>query len=625
MNYNIAIPAAALAFVKLADITCYNALLALTCGDAFPLCFNGTAQLPCQSACQTAVTVCTPYFTKIGGLALLTANTQGCLKISAEDPEPYPTRSCFTPTAIAAAATNSSGSGGGGGGGGGTANNGTAAGNGTSDAPGSSIPATCPAYFLPAPSLNYLNTAINCDPPSGCCIPCPYQVYFYTAGSYDRMATITFIVNTVMTALMSYVTTPADIALHYAVAVLLWMAVHLFKAGNPRRIQCADAATIASARNNTWCAAMGATLIFAVHAAVLWATLMQILNVHLTVVWRSNLLHRHKPTATPRRMAPPRPRHRHHLRPRHHRRRVNTSFFAVQAVFVVPAVAAAVYTAGYVAYLAKGWSAWRRMGDKEVVASGRDDYKPMRSRQQFVAVVKANWRPLLLGGAFMLTYGCYIVLYNIFVIPAYHADAYTPFIKQWQACTLKAYAETPDPVAAQNTCADQVAPFVPPMSSLTAASVASAAIGLWSVIILAGDVAVFTTAPGTPRWAVASKPQQQQQHSATSTITPPPTPTPYSSSSSSSSSPAATTTTASSSHTDSPTNAASTNSLRFLAATAADCPAVANGVDGAGIVGAWGAAAAAPHRRFASGNGASVSSAASTAAASAEDGGGGKG
>ncbi|KAI9354271.1 hypothetical protein DFJ73DRAFT_958978 [Zopfochytrium polystomum] len=557
MNYDIAVPADAVpamdaalasfakqvAVIKLSDVNCYNALIALTCGDVFPRCFNGTTQLPCQSSCQETVTVCTPFFTRIGGLALLTADTQGCLKISAADPEPYPTKSCFIPDAIAAAASNATNS------------------TGPSDTPGTPgtvIPDVCPAYYLPAPSLQYLNSAINCDPPSGCCVPCPYQVitfsrkknlpraktgssptvssaqvYFYPAGSYDRMAQITFWVNTVTAALAFFVALswsvlpgrrehPGDIILQFSIAVTLWMAVHLFKSGNERRTQCADDVTIATAANNRWCAAMGAVLIFAMHASVLWASVMvkfehlrqrktaylyrslgQILNVHLTVVWRSNLLKRFKlglaiacwvlpliatvitfavgttidasvPTVC-------------FISPT----QINSSLFAVQGLFIVASVVAMLYTCGYIAYMAKGWKVWRHMDDDdEVDAVGSDDYKPIRSPQQFLAVMRTNGRSLVLGVAFMLTYVCYIILHNVVLIPTYRANAYTPYVKQWQACNVKAYAENPDPIAAQNLCADQVSGSLPSIAALGAAYVATGVVGVWTFVVLVTDRAV---------------------------------------------------------------------------------------------------------------------------------------
>ncbi|KAI9359935.1 hypothetical protein DFJ73DRAFT_773867 [Zopfochytrium polystomum] len=483
------------------DPACTSALVALACADGFPKCVDGKTTLPCQSACTTAVSVCAATFAAKGLTAQLATATRNCTSVSAADPEAYPTAAegCYVPPAITAAAANATGGG------------------------GTALPSSCPAIFKPATSLAYLNASMNCDPSTGCCVPCPYQSYFYRTGEFDRIVLSTIVMNLTSALLSGYVLVswallpgrrdhPGDIVLHFSAALCAWMAAQAFFVGDPRRVQCADEVTLATNHNSAVCAVNGALVVFLTYAAVMWAAYM-IWNVHLTIVWRSNLLQRFKTAGVivcwgfPAVMtavtfatsgvdasvgiacfiAPD---------------RANALFFSVQGVFTIPAFCATIGTVVHIAVLAnRSWSGSRGAGGSSVdagAASGNgsggaaDSYRPFRTRGQFVAVVKTNWRALMFGLIFVVTYTTYVIFFNLFVIPTSRTTTTTPWIQTWKICIVTTYLSTNGSASAtQDTCAAEAAGNLPALGALLAAAITTGTVGLWAFLIFGVNLQVL--------------------------------------------------------------------------------------------------------------------------------------
>ncbi|KAI9359320.1 hypothetical protein DFJ73DRAFT_793863 [Zopfochytrium polystomum] len=469
-----------LALLQGPDPDCYSALITLACVEAFPLCLNGTTQLPCISTCQAAVSLCEPHFASIGAIALLNELTEGCQSDSAEL---LPEQECFTQKSVGVAYSK---------------------GLGRRAAAGAKAETKCPAFFLPAPSATFANTSNNCDPASGCCIPCPSQAYFYPVGAFNRIVDAALILNMSSAGLACYVllswallpgrrSHPSDIVLHFSISVVLWMAGQGFTAGNPRRIQCADDVTLANAQNNPVCAAMGAYLVYITQASILWSAYM-VFNVHLTIVWRSNFLERYKvpgiiicwglpATLTGLVFALSTVDASAGVACFVSPAKANLLYFTGMMVFVIPSVLVTVYTVVWISFKARGWKGQSASGGSNPSSNAVDDLKPISSRKQLMMVLKSNWRSLLFGIAFLITFVTYFTFFNLFVIPTANFSSATPFIQQWQACVVKTFTATQDVATAQNECAAQVAGNVPSLAALVAAAITTGFVGIWTFLI----------------------------------------------------------------------------------------------------------------------------------------------
>ncbi|CAO3596527.1 unnamed protein product [Absidia cylindrospora] len=166
--------------------------------------------------------------------------------------------------------------------------------------PANTVLANCPAPFLidpiaredPTKSTN----SISCR--FGCCVPCPYQNYFYYEGWSEHAFFATDVLRsvsavTVFFIMFSYLVLPDKrrhpslLILNFSIAMFLFSFVAFFSVGDPKKLQCADSITPSTQQNNNLCAAQGAILMFSSLATVLWCSAL-IINLHLHTVWSSN-------------------------------------------------------------------------------------------------------------------------------------------------------------------------------------------------------------------------------------------------------------------------------------------------------------------------------------------------
>ncbi|KAI8332649.1 hypothetical protein BC941DRAFT_436206 [Chlamydoabsidia padenii] len=166
--------------------------------------------------------------------------------------------------------------------------------------PAGFVLSNCPAPFIKDP-IAQADPTKSSNPIScrfGCCVPCPYQPYFYYEGWTERAFLATDILRSasavfVFFIMFSYLVLPDKrrhpslLILNFSIAVFLFSFVAFFSVGNPKKIQCADTITPSTQENNNLCAAQGAILMFASLATVLWSSAL-IVNLHLHTVWSSN-------------------------------------------------------------------------------------------------------------------------------------------------------------------------------------------------------------------------------------------------------------------------------------------------------------------------------------------------
>ncbi|SAL99163.1 hypothetical protein [Absidia glauca] len=166
--------------------------------------------------------------------------------------------------------------------------------------PADTVLSTCPAPFLVDPVAQKDPTKssnpISCR--FGCCVPCPYQNYFYNQGWPEHAFFATDIVRSVSAVAVFFIMFsyfvlpdkrrhPSLLILNFSVAVFLFSFVAFFSVGDPKRLQCADEIRPSTQETNSLCAAQGAILMFSSLATVLWCCAL-IINLHLHTVWSSN-------------------------------------------------------------------------------------------------------------------------------------------------------------------------------------------------------------------------------------------------------------------------------------------------------------------------------------------------
>ncbi|KAJ3195033.1 hypothetical protein HK101_001295 [Irineochytrium annulatum] len=477
------------------DPVCVQDLRRLACAAAYPVCntttagqTTGTAQILCQSSCQATLDRCQPAAQKLldnAGVQLLQTTLNSCKQLSNLDPEPLAADGqcidSFNPAAspgLAAAAPAPAAS------------------------SGNTTMAPCPAFFLPQTSSGNK----NCNPENNCCVPCPVQDYIYPVGQFNIAVVFTQIASLVSALLAAYVVLswsvlpgrrqhPGDIVLHFTIAVMLWQACVLFLAGNPRRIQCHDAVTVATASNNLLCGIQGALLMCTVHAAVMWGGYM-IFNLHATIVWRSSFFERIKPigvtfcwglpgvftfipfllsqvdavTGVTCIISSD---------------KANMLFFSIQAVIVVPSFFLNIATMIHIMIVARRQSSSNLSGGYSSNGNSGNGYegKPVSARRQMLQLLKLNWRALALGLVFVVTYSAYVAFFNVVVVPLSSTTAQTPWVQAWVACIALG--------GSQNECSAKFSSNIPTFSLIIISAIVSSSVGLWIFIIFGFNLQII--------------------------------------------------------------------------------------------------------------------------------------
>jgi hypothetical protein len=277
---------------------------------------------------------------------------------------------------------------------------------------------------------------------------------------------------------------------------MIWQSSSFFLAGNAKRLQCADPVTVSTASNNTYCAFNGAIIMTAVHAAVLWAGYM-ICNLHATIVWRSNVFERFKPlgvilcwglpgvftfipflvstidavTGMTCIISPD---------------KANLLFFSFQAPVVVISFILNLATMIHILIVARRSSS---MGSSNGYSgngysNNGSSTKPLSARRQMIQLLKLNWRALLLGLIFLMTYVSYVIFFNLVVAPIANTDTGTKWIMEWVGCMITTKGD-------QNLCAERFASYIPSFPAIVIANATTASTGFWIFIIFGFNLQIW--------------------------------------------------------------------------------------------------------------------------------------
>ncbi|KAG0323633.1 hypothetical protein BGZ99_002650 [Dissophora globulifera] len=160
------------------------------------------------------------------------------------------------------------------------------------------LTATCDPPFVTDPLTGPGGTSANkqyCM--NGCCLPCPAQYFLYREGALDtgfKVATIIRLVSAVLgfILMMTYLVLddkrshPSALILFFSICIFLFSVVVVFPLVDTRAMQCADLINPSTQQNNLKCAIQGGMLVFASISTCAWCTAL-ILNLHLHTVWNS--------------------------------------------------------------------------------------------------------------------------------------------------------------------------------------------------------------------------------------------------------------------------------------------------------------------------------------------------
>ncbi|KAI8333443.1 hypothetical protein BC941DRAFT_434731 [Chlamydoabsidia padenii] len=262
------------------DPSCVDTFYRYACSSAYPACnTNGsnTTILPgCMSTCQEVERSCGLLFTLTNKTDLL-PDCKAISPITKLSLQPDDSCNLISPTV-----------------------DNQHSGLNISALPAGMVLATCPDPFIVDPVAQKDPTKssnpTNCR--FGCCVPCPYQNYFYNQGWSEHAFFATDIVRSVSAVAVFFIMVsyfvlpdkrrhPSLLILNFSVAVFLFSFVAFFSVGDSKRLQCASDILPSTQETNSLCAAQGAILMFASLATVLWCCAL-IINLHLHTVWSSN-------------------------------------------------------------------------------------------------------------------------------------------------------------------------------------------------------------------------------------------------------------------------------------------------------------------------------------------------
>ncbi|GJJ69440.1 hypothetical protein EMPS_01786 [Entomortierella parvispora] len=267
--------------------SCMSPYLEYVCSSAFPRVVNTTTpgvydvDFACKSNCETVVQQCSAVMAEAG----MSSKVPNCTAAIPSSLITVPPNGVlFQPNGSCNAVTSLSG--------GSTPGAGTNTGNQTASCGGAA------SIFTPDTFQGPGGTTTNAEYcTAGCCLKCPVQYSLYREGALETGFKITNYTRAVSMVLsfilmMSYIclpdkrSHPSALILFFAICVFLFSVVVIFPLVNTRAMQCADLINPSTQQNNLKCAIQGAILVFASVSTCAWCSAL-IINLHLHTVWNS--------------------------------------------------------------------------------------------------------------------------------------------------------------------------------------------------------------------------------------------------------------------------------------------------------------------------------------------------
>ncbi|KAF9422631.1 hypothetical protein BGZ94_008528 [Podila epigama] len=262
-------------------VACFEPLVSTICSSAFPRVEpiagqpnNANVRFACKSTCQTAVTLCSDF---------LNVFKRSSMIPKCDEPIPFttvpelPNGIRYQPEGSCSAPKPSP--------------------NSTWHSGWAGLTTDCDPPFVTDPMNGPGNTTTNAQYcMNGCCLPCPAQYSLYREGALktgfkitDTMRAISMVLSFIL--IMTYIclgktSHPNTLILMFGISLFMFSAVIIFPLYDTQGIQCADLINPSTQQNNLKCAIQGAILVFASVATCAWCSVL-ILNLHLHTVWNS--------------------------------------------------------------------------------------------------------------------------------------------------------------------------------------------------------------------------------------------------------------------------------------------------------------------------------------------------
>ncbi|KAF9151153.1 hypothetical protein BGX20_005485, partial [Mortierella sp. AD010] len=449
--------------------TCFNPFMEYVCSANFPRVIssesnNDTVLFACKSTCQSVVSQCTSTFT-LAGKQNLIPNCDDPIPGTVQTIPPngvlfQPDGACNVVTSL----TNSS----------------------------SQTSSSCLAPFIPDTMQGPNGTTTNpssCS--SGCCLPCPAQNSLYRTGIIDTenninegFRTVSLVLSFILVLSYTFLhdkrTHPSSLVFFNIICVFFYSAVVLFPLVNRRAIQCADEINFSTQQNNIKCAIQGAILVFASVGTCAWCAAI-IMNLHLLAVWnnswfaRNNLLVNvlcwgYPVAVTAAALGMGEIRWDTGAFCLVSQEKSSELFFYPLAAIVFPSFLIHLCTFYHISRVTfKAPSSVSRSS----LTNG--ETAPMSHRRHVILIVKLQWRAALMAILAILVVIFYWLFYFL-QLGKVKPEILGPNIeKYFVSCLLEG--------GDQDTCADRLAPYLPPYSILAAADIVASSVGIVVFII----------------------------------------------------------------------------------------------------------------------------------------------
>ncbi|KAF9377974.1 hypothetical protein BGX21_003053 [Mortierella sp. AD011] len=460
--------------LKLIPPTCLTPLMELVCSAKFPRVQtsstngNYNVQFACKSTCQTMVAECGPLFTAFGKGSLI-PDCDGPINGTVQAIPPngvlyQPDGSCNVVTNLNT--------------------------NGTGLVSKNQNSTHCPAPFIPDTMLGPGGTSTNpkfCE--SGCCIPCPAQYSLYPKGKLElgyKIADVGRIFSTLLTFMLlpSYIffaekrAHPNTLIFWNNVCFFFFSVVVVFPLSDRRGIQCVDEINSSTQLNNMTCAVQGAMLIFFAVAICAWVTMI-IVNLHLHMVWSSawfsrnyTLIHTFCWTYPSVVTAVALGLKQVKWETGHYcllgEEMSSYIFFYPVAALIFPAFLIHVYTFIYIARITVTHS-----NTQSALSSGGTPV--ISPRRHIMNVIKIQWRAALVA-VFALIAVMYYWLFFFLQIKKIRPEIIRPNVRKYfVSCLLNG--------GDQDTCAEELAPYLPPYGLMISAEILISCLGIIIFIV----------------------------------------------------------------------------------------------------------------------------------------------
>ncbi|KAI8600367.1 hypothetical protein EDD21DRAFT_338527 [Dissophora ornata] len=466
--------------LSLLPSTCLEPFMEYACSSAFPRVVAGNTsttfyvRFACKTTCETAATQCSVILIAAGKSAIAPqcdAAIPGTLTTVPPSGILFqPSPDCNLVTLLTAGT-----------------------GNGT-ESTSNQTSTTCDSPFITDTMEGPGNTTTNADVCMyGCCLPCPAQNSLYRAGTMSFGFTATNVVRALSTVcsfvmMVSYMVLPdkrshpSAMILYFSICVFMFSAVVIFPLADTQGMQCVGPINPSTQQNNLKCAIQGGILIFASISTCAWVTAI-IVNLHLHTVWNSAwfarrywLLHilcwGFATAVTGAALGMGQVRWEFATLCLISQQKASQMFFYPMASMIFPAFLIHTSTFIHIARISVQAGADSETMSRSTISAGAAAV--ISHRRHVLTAIRIQWRAAVVA-IFSIVCVMFYWLFYFFQLNKIKPETLKPFILKFAAC-LKAGDS-------HNTCADMLAPDLPPYGLMVAAEFMVSVIGTMLVVV----------------------------------------------------------------------------------------------------------------------------------------------